>query len=160
MLSDAQRYDLAFHLSCLCTPLWGPDLGAELPEQRPTVSLARGIGRGAEAGLASLAASLESATDRRDLTRRRIGRRMARLAFATVMPSWQGWTSDPETIRRVVTAYHPDREDELDRCVRIGWRHLAEPSGTSPTTDAEALDLLRASGRWWLAEHARVVNPC
>lgn len=154
-LAPAQRYDGAFHISCLCTPLWGPDLAAELPEQRPTRSLAHGIGRDAEAALDRLGRALaESSVARPDLCRK-AGRRVARLAFTTVLARWPGWSSDPETITAVVTAFYPDHAEELGRCVRLGWPYLGERPLVD-AIDADALDLVRAAGGWWWAERQRV----
>lgn len=41
VLSDLERHDLGFFVACLCTPLYGPDLGRQLPDYRPTSLLAR-----------------------------------------------------------------------------------------------------------------------
>ena len=163
-LASSQRYDGAFHVSCLCTPLWGPDLADELPEQRPTVELARGISREAEAALTKLADQLTAGADPRVL-RRAVGRRLARLAFTTVLARWPGWTSDPDTMVGVVTAYYPNRADELARCGDLGWGHLRgdvdalrQAQGTHEMS-AELLDLVRDGGSWWVGEHRRATRP-
>ena len=41
LLSDLERYDLGWFVACLCTPLIGEDLAAQLPRYRPTSLLAR-----------------------------------------------------------------------------------------------------------------------
>ncbi|WP_438486811.1 nucleotidyltransferase domain-containing protein [Streptomyces sp. S186] len=41
LLSQAERYDGAWFVACLCTPLSGPDVTAALPRYRPTSLLAR-----------------------------------------------------------------------------------------------------------------------
>ncbi|GAA1430461.1 nucleotidyltransferase [Microlunatus lacustris] len=155
-LSPSQRHDGAFHISCLCTPLWGPDLADELPEQYPTVELARGIASGTAGAFRRLGAALaDPNAARRDLARQRIGRRIARLAFACVLFRWPGWTSDPTVLAEVVKAYHPERADELDRCLRLGWGRLADRPPTTPEDQQDAVDLLATSAPWWLAEHRR-----
>ena len=40
-LSELERYDGGFFVACLCTPLLGEDLAAQLPRYRPTSLLAR-----------------------------------------------------------------------------------------------------------------------
>jgi predicted nucleotidyltransferase len=158
LLSVGERYDGAFHISCLCTPLWGPDLAAVLPEQRPVPELGRAIGRGAAATFARLVDGLASGTGDTALLCRNAGRRVARLAFAAVLARWPGWTSDPVVIARVVTTFYPDRSAELERCVRLGWGHLhGDPA--EPADAVEALDLLRTSGPWWVTEHERATRP-
>lgn len=151
-LEAAERYDGAFHLSCLCTPWWGPDLGEELPEQRPTVELAYGLGRGADAALRSLADDIIVGRRPLPVLRRAVGRRLLRLAFTTVLARWPGWSSDPGVLTRVITACYPDRADELTRLARLGWGRLTAEPAADATTAAELLDLVRGSGAWWLAE--------
>ncbi|MEV6103115.1 nucleotidyltransferase domain-containing protein [Streptomyces sp. NPDC051940] len=41
LLSELERYDMGWFLACLCTPVWGPDLGGRLPRYRPDSLLAR-----------------------------------------------------------------------------------------------------------------------
>lgn len=158
LLSADQRYDMAFHISCLCTPLWGPDLAAELPDQYPTWRLAHDIERDCERAFVRLRNGLLHGTDRAVPLRQRVGRRTARLAFATVVPRWPGWSSDPKTMTAVLAAFYPDRVDEIERCIDLGWSSL---SGRPPRTDADhraALELLDRSAPWWLAEHERVTG--
>jgi predicted nucleotidyltransferase len=159
LLSPVQRYDGAFHISCLCTPLWGPDLGVELPNQYPSVELARGIPGDTGAVFTRLAAALDdAATPRLDLVRQRVGRRIARLAFACVMFRWPGWTSDPQVIRRVVKDFYPDRVGELDVSIRLGWGRLNDrPPITAPDHE-DARHLLLTSAPWWRLEHDRVTR--
>ncbi|SDS79887.1 nucleotidyltransferase domain-containing protein [Microlunatus soli] len=156
LLSADQRYDMAFHISCLCTPLWGPDLAADLPDQYPTRQLAHDIERGSEQAFVRLRTGLLQGADRPERLRQRVGRRIARLAFAAVLARWPGWTSDPFTMTAVLAAFYPDRVDEIERCVDLGWGRL---SGRPPSTDADheaALELIDRSAPWWLAEHERV----
>lgn len=157
-LSPGQRHDGAFHLSCLCTPLWGPDLADLLPEQHPTVALARGISSGTDAAFRRLAAALGAPAARPDQARQRVGRRLVRLAFACVLFRWPGWTSDPAVLGAVVKAYHPGRADELDRSTRLGWGRLVGHPPTTLEDQQDAVDLLTRSAPWWLAEHRRVTG--
>lgn len=154
IVSADQRYDEAFHISCLCTPLWGPDLAAELPDQYPTRDLAAGIGRAAPEAFQRLGGLLRDQTQARpDRVRQRVGRRIARHAFASVLHRWPGWTSDPDILVRVVTAFHPDRAEELALAVRLGW-------GRPPTgqDDQQRAVQLLAGADWWLAEHRRATS--
>lgn len=156
-LSPAQRYDGAFHVSCLCTPLWGPDLATELPDQHPCIELAKSIPSGTPDALVRLAADLDDpATPRLDYTRQRIGRRIARLAFTCVLSRWPGWTSDPTVLEQVVSAYYPDHTDEIRTCIRLGWGRLAgqPPVGTSHQSDARRM--IDGPAAWWISEHRRV----
>lgn len=158
LLSADQRYDMAFHISCLCTPLWGPDLAAELPDQYPTRRLAHDIERGCERAFVRLRNGLQLDAARPERLRQRVGRRIARLAFAAVVPRWPGWTSDPNVMTAVLAAFYPDRVDEIERCTDLGWGNL---SGRRPSTDADhqaALELLDRSAPWWLAEHERATG--
>ncbi|BFO13967.1 hypothetical protein SHKM778_03550 [Streptomyces sp. KM77-8] len=41
LLSERERYDLGWFVSCLCTPLYGEDLAGLLPRHRPGSLLAR-----------------------------------------------------------------------------------------------------------------------
>ncbi|MBO0811327.1 MAG: hypothetical protein J2P23_04690 [Microlunatus sp.] len=158
ILSDHQRYDEAFHISCLCTPLWGPDLAEELPDHYPTRDLAAGIGRAAPAAFERLGRLLHDQTQARpDLVRQRVGRRIARHAFASVLHRWPGWTSDPDVLVRVVTAFHPDRAEELALAVRLGWGRLQGRPPTGPDDHEQAVQLLAGAG-WWLTEHRRATS--
>lgn len=159
LLSPAQRHDGAFHITCLCTPLWGPDLAEQLPEQYPTIDLARDITSGSAAAFSRLAATLsDPATTRPDYARQRVGRRIARLAFACVLFRWPGWTSDPAALVEVVKAYYPHRAAELDRSIELGWGRLYNRPPTAPEDQQDANSLLQASAPWWLAEHLRATT--
>ncbi|SDD92650.1 Nucleotidyltransferase domain-containing protein [Auraticoccus monumenti] len=159
LLSPAQRHDGAFHLSCLCTPLWGPDLAEQLPEQHPTVELARGIPSGTAAAFSRLAVALDDpGTARLDHACQRVGRRIARLAFACVLFRWPGWTSDPDALAEVVKAYYPARATELDRSIELGWGRLRNRPPTAPADQQAAIDLLSTAAPWWLAEHLAVTS--
>ncbi len=154
LLSPAQRHDGAFHITCLCTPLWGPDLAEQLPEQYPTVDLARDITSGTAAAFSRLAAALsDPTTSRPDYACQRVGRRIARLAFACVLFRWPGWTSEPAALVEVVRAYYPGRAAELDRCIELGWGRLRNQPPTAPEDQQDAMGLLTTAAPWWLAEH-------
>ena len=108
-LSELERYDGGFFVACLCTPLLGEDLAAQLPRYRPTGLLARETNgdlalvlprwhtRAAEAG---------TDADRRTLSRA-IARRLVRTGFTLIMPRWGGWTSDLERSAELFAATTP-----------------------------------------------------
>ncbi|WP_168207381.1 nucleotidyltransferase domain-containing protein [Microlunatus elymi] len=157
LLSAAERYDNAFQISCLCTPLWGPDLADELPDQYPTIELAQHITSGTRAAFTRLAAELNApTTSRPDFTRQRVGRRIARLAFTCVLFRWPGWTSDPATMQRVITAFYPDHTDELATSIQLGWGRLAGHPPNTPADHDKAVELLNSAAPWWMNEHGRV----
>ncbi|QDP95333.1 nucleotidyltransferase domain-containing protein [Microlunatus elymi] len=157
LLSAAERYDNAFQISCLCTPLWGPDLADELPDQYPSIELARHITSGTQAAFTRLTAALnEPTTSRPDFIRQRVGRRITRLAYTCVLFRWPGWTSDPITMQRVITAFYPGHTDEVAASIRLGWGRL---TGNPPDTlddHHKAVELLTNSAPWWTSEHHRV----
>lgn len=151
MLAPANRYDGAFHLSCLCTPLRGPDLGIELPRQRPTVALARGISGDVGSALQTLLDHVEDPNSFDAEIARRVGRRLARLAFTVVMPRWNGWTSHPAQMAAAFDCFYPDRAADMRSAVALGWHDEVDQSAAS--------DLLRGFGGWLLAERDRVLVP-
>lgn len=154
LLSAAERYDNAFQISCLCTPLWGPDLAEELPDQYPTIELARHITSGTQAAFARLSAALNDPTILRpDFIRQRIGRRIIRLAFTCVLFRWPGWTSDPATMHRVVTTFYPDHSDELATSIQLGWGRLNDHPPVTRDAHEKAVELLATSAPWWTNEH-------
>lgn len=160
LLSAAERYDNAFQISCLCTPLWGPDLAEELPDQYPTIELARHITSRTEAAFTRLSVALnDPTTSRPDFIRQRVGRRITRLAFTCVLFRWPGWTSDPTTMHRVVTAFYPDHADELATSIQLGWGRLTGHPPDTPDDHAKALELLTTSAPWWTNEHRKVTAP-
>lgn len=160
LLSAAERHDHAFQISCLCTPLWGRDLAEELPDQYPTIDLARNITSGTQAAFIRLNTALADRTGAgADFVRQRVGRRIARLAFTCVLARWPGWTSDPTTIQTVVTAYYPERPAELASCIRLGWGRLSGHPPISPRDHEEAVALLATAAPWWTAEHQRITAP-
>lgn len=157
LLSATERYDNAFQISCLCTPLWGPDLADELPDQYPSIELARHITSGTQAAFARLPAALnDPTTSRPDCIRQRVGRRIARLAFTCVLFRWPGWTSDPTTMQRVITAFYPDHTDELATSIQLGWGRLVGHPPTTSDDHDKAVDLLNSSAPWWTNEHRQV----
>jgi hypothetical protein len=159
ILTPAQQYDNAFQISCLCTPLWGPDLADELPEQYPNRRLARYMTSGTPAAFNRLqTALLEPATPRLDLVRQRAGRRVARLAFTCVLFRWPGWTSDPISMHRVITSFYPEHSEELAISIQLGWGRLHGHPPLSPHDHDEASSLLSTSAPWWTNEHRRVTT--
>ncbi|WP_188898694.1 nucleotidyltransferase domain-containing protein [Microlunatus endophyticus] len=157
LLSPAERYDNAFQISCLCTPLWGQDLAEELPDQYPTIELARHITSGTQAAFTRLSAALaDPTTPRPDFVRQRVGRRIVRLAFTCVLFRWPGWTSDPTTMQRVVTAFYPDHADELATSTQLGWGRLTGHPPVTPDDHDKAIELLTRSAPWWMNEHRKV----
>ena len=105
LLSDLERYDLGWFVACLCTPLIGEDLAAQLPRYRPTSLLAREANGDVGDLLPRWRAQLSHAESDADLKAmsRRVGRRLVRTGFTLVMPRWGGWTSD-RTNRRPSSA--------------------------------------------------------
>jgi uncharacterized protein len=87
ILSELERYDGGFFVACLCSPLVGDDLAAQLPSYRPTGLLARETNGDLALllpGWRARAASAASDGDWRVLSRR-VGRRLARTGFTLVM---------------------------------------------------------------------------
>lgn len=107
IFSPANRYDGAFFIACLCTPLLGPDLADHLPRYRPTRRLARDTNGDIAEALVRLRARLDKATSSaaRLLTCRHTARKLVRTAFTLVMPRWQGWTSDLDATARIFASY-------------------------------------------------------
>ncbi|SOC58039.1 nucleotidyltransferase domain-containing protein [Ornithinimicrobium cerasi] len=125
MLDPGNRFDHGFHLRVLCTPVWGPDAGADVPPHRPDVDLARGIQGDWRAVLARLREEGPTAGGERAYCRA-VGRRLTRLAFTWGMPRWGGWTSDPVVITQVVGALEPGWEDPVAEAVGLGWHGVTD----------------------------------
>lgn len=129
----AERFDGGFHLRVLCTPLWGPDAGAQVTPHRPDLDLARGVQTGWRAAIgrwqkdaAATATRHTSAgpaaiTDNTAKVSRGTGRRLARVAFSWVMPRWGGWSSDPTVMAAVVQHFEPGWAEAMATSVQLGW---------------------------------------
>lgn len=150
ILSDLERYDGGFFVACLCTPLVGDDLAAQLPSYRPTGLLARETNGDLALllpGWRARAASAANDDDWRVLSRE-VGRRLARTGFTLVMPCWGGWTSDLEESAEVFGRYYPER---------AGQMHNAAAIGRVPSSDPAALAMLIDDlGPWLAAEYTAV----
>ncbi|MFF0477305.1 nucleotidyltransferase [Streptomyces sp. NPDC004284] len=144
LLSELERHDLGFFVACLCTPLLGPDLAAELPPYRPTSLLARET----NGDLALLLPGWRAQPAGRALGRR-VGRRLVRTGFTLVMPRWGGWTSDLDRQAAVFGAYHPERAEQM---------RLAVDAGRSPSPDPSVLRLLIGDLAPWLAAEYTAVH--
>ncbi|MFF7443655.1 nucleotidyltransferase [Streptomyces sp. NPDC008122] len=144
LLSERERHDLGFFVACLCTPLLGPDLGAELPPYRPTSLLARET----NGDLSLLLPGWRARTGDRTLGRR-VGRRLVRTGFTLVMPRWGGWTSDLDRSAALFGGFYPDRAEQM---------RLAVEAGRSPSPDPAVLDLLIGDLAPWLAAEYTAVH--
>jgi hypothetical protein len=147
LLSDLERYDLGWFVACLCTPLTGEDLAAQLPRYRPTALLARETNGDVGDLLPRWRAQLgraESDADLRAMSRR-VGRRLVRTGFTLVMPRWGGWTSDLDESAAVFGRYYPERREQME---------LAAETAKAATADREALGVLIDDlGPWLAAEY-------
>ncbi|MFF4290714.1 nucleotidyltransferase domain-containing protein [Streptomyces sp. NPDC001633] len=150
LLSDLERHDGGFFLACLCTPLLGPDLAAQLPRYRPTALLARETNGDLARVLPRWRAkAAEAATDadRRTLSRF-VGRRIVRTGFTLIMPRWGGWTSDLGQSAELFGRYYPERVEQM---------RIAASIGRAPSSDPAALGMLIDDlGPWLAAEYTAV----
>lgn len=134
LTDPAERWDGGFHVRVLCTPLWGPDAGLDVEPHEVGLDLARGVQgdwRGALERLRQQAAALAQARAAAEVVAgddeavgplcRSVGRRLARIAFAWVMPRWGGWSSDPAVMHRVVRVLEPGWSLPVAAAVRLGW---------------------------------------
>jgi len=150
LLSDLERHDLGWFVACLCTPLAGPDLGAQLPRYRPTSLLARETN-------GDLGDELPRWRDRLRAERtdaglralsRSVGRRTVRTGFTLVMPRWGGWTSDLGESAAVFSRYYPARAEQMAAAAALG---------RTPGADRAVLTMLIDDlGPWLAAEYAAV----
>ncbi|MFJ3101717.1 nucleotidyltransferase domain-containing protein [Streptomyces sp. NPDC086835] len=149
-LAEAERYDLGFFISCLCTPLTGEDLAARLPAQYPTSLLARETNGDLALVLPRWQARLRAAvtdTDRRTLCRT-AARRLVRSGFTLVMPPWGGWTSDLEASAELFAGHYPQRAAQM---------RAAAAAARSPTPDEAVIrTLVEELGPWLTAEYTAV----
>ncbi|MEV0276023.1 nucleotidyltransferase domain-containing protein [Streptomyces sp. NPDC050610] len=153
LLSELERHDAGFFLACLCTPLLGPDLAAQLPRYRPTSLLARetngDLARVLPHWRAKAAAAAQAATeaDRRRLSRL-VGRRTVRTGFTLIMPRWGGWTSDLDQSAELFGRYYPERAERMRTAASIG---------RVPSPDPAVLGMLIDDlGPWLAAEYTAV----
>ncbi len=150
LLSDLERYDGGFFVACLCTPLTGPDLAAQLPRYRPTGLLARETNGDLALVLPrwrSRGAEAVTDTDRRALGRL-VGRRLVRTGFTLIMPRWGGWTSDLDESAALFGRYYPQRAGQMRLAVAAGRACTADPAILGVLID----DL----GPWLAAEYTAV----
>lgn len=123
LTDPADRWDGGFHVRVLCTPVWGPDAGEDVEPHPVCVELALGVQgdwRGALDRLRTKDAGVDDPAQVAELCGS-AGRRLARIAFAWVMPRWGGWTSDPAVMQRVVDALEPGWSAPMADAVRLGW---------------------------------------
>ncbi|WP_234443485.1 nucleotidyltransferase domain-containing protein [Streptomyces sp. NRRL B-24484] len=151
LLSPLERYDLGFFLACLCTPLIGDDLAAQLPRYRPGPLLARETNGDLVLALPRWRERLAAgpaAEERRRLARG-ISRRLVRTGFTLVMPEWNGWTSDLDRSAEVFATRYPARADQM---------RLAAATARTPAADPAVLALLVADLAPWLADEYLAVH--
>jgi uncharacterized protein len=142
LLSELERHDLGFFVACLCTPLLGEDLAAQLPRYRPDSLLARETNGDLGLALARWREqAAQAATERKSLSRG-VARRIVRTGFTLVMPRWHGSTSDLATSAQVFGHYYPDR---------AGQMRAAAATARTPTSDPAVLSMLIDDLGPWLA---------
>ena len=150
LLSELERYDLGWFVACLCTPLIGEDLAAQLPRYRPTSLLARETNGDVGDLLPRWRAQLSHAESDPDLKAmsRRVGRHLVRTGFTLVMPRWGGWTSDLDESAAVFGRYYPGRRKQME---------AAAEAARATTADCEVLGMLIDDlGPWLAAEYEAV----
>ncbi|KIE27334.1 nucleotidyltransferase [Streptomyces sp. MUSC 125] len=151
LLSDLERHDLGWFVACLCTPLLGDDLAAQLPRYRPDSLLARETNGDLARWLPHWRERISAAEDTEEARRplvRFMSRHLVRTGFTLVMPRWQGWTSDLREMAEVFAAFYPQRGAQLRRAAEHGY----EPVGDSDVLRTYTDDL----GPWLATEYARV----
>jgi uncharacterized protein len=149
-LSELERYDGGFFVTCLCTPLLGDDLAGQLPRYRPTSLLARETNGDLALVLPrwrARAAEATTDTERRIISRY-VGRRLVRTGFTLIMPRWGGWTSDLDRSAELFGRYYPERVTQM---------RIAAATARTPSADPAVLGLLIDDlGPWLAAEYAAV----
>ncbi|MDQ0992128.1 nucleotidyltransferase domain-containing protein [Streptomyces sp. V3I7] len=151
LLSELERYDLGWFVSCLCTPLLGEDLAAHLPRYRPDALLARETNGDLALLLPRWRERIAAAADTEEARRplvRFMSRHLVRTGFTLVMPRWNGWTSDLAAMAEVFGAYYPRRAAQMRSAARYGH----EPCGNGVILRSYVDDL----GPWLAAEYTRV----
>ncbi len=150
LLGDVERHDGGFFIACLCTPLLGPDLAAQLPRYRPTSLLARETNGDLARVLPRWRAKAAEATTDADLRLlgRLVGRRLVRTGFTLVMPRWGGWTSDLDRSAAIFGSYYPEHAEQM---------RVAASTGRAPSPDPAVLGtLIDDLGPWLAAEYTAV----
>lgn len=145
LLGAEERYDGAWFVACLCTPLSGPDVTATLPRYRPTSLLARETNGDLHRrlpGLRERAAAAATPEERARLTRG-VARNLVRTGFTLVMPRWGGWTSDLVESAEVFGHYYPAHAEQM---------HAAARAARNPAAHPELLDELLSGLAPWLAD--------
>ncbi|MFK0259187.1 nucleotidyltransferase domain-containing protein [Streptomyces sp. NPDC090445] len=130
LLSEQERYDLGWFLACLCTPLVGPDLAAQLPRYRPDDRLARETNGGLADLLPRWRARLDAAATPGDVTRisRGFARHLVRTGLMLVMPRWGGWTSDLTESAEVFARYYPERAAQMRAAAAVALAPVSDPA--------------------------------
>lgn len=149
-LSELERYDGGFFVTCLCTPLLGDDLAAQLPRYRPTGLLARETNGDLALVLPRWRTrAAEASTDADRLTLSRYtGRRLVRTGFTLIMPRWGGWTSDLDQSAELFGRYYPERAAQM---------RVAAATARTPSADPAVLTMLIDDlGPWLAAEYTAV----
>ncbi|MFJ1754917.1 nucleotidyltransferase domain-containing protein [Kitasatospora sp. NPDC088134] len=151
LLSELERHDLGWFVSCLCTPLLGEDLAEQLPRYRPTPLLARETNGDLGPEVPrwhERAAAARTDAERRTLSRG-VGRRLARTGLTLVMPRWGGWTSDLTESAEVFGRYYPERAAQM---------RVAAAAGRTPTADPAVITMLVSDLAPWLVAEYRAVH--
>ncbi|ANP48559.1 putative nucleotidyltransferase [Streptomyces griseochromogenes] len=151
LLSDLERYDLAWFVACLCTPLLGDDLAEYLPRYRPDSLLARETNGDLALRLPRWRERIAGAGDSEDALRplvRFMSRHLVRTGFTLVMPRWNGWTSDLREMAEAFGTYYPQRAAQLRGAAEYGREPVGDPDVLRSYVD----DL----GPWLAEEYARV----
>jgi uncharacterized protein len=150
LLSDIERHDLGWFVACLCTPLIGEDLAAQLPRYRPTSLLARETNGNLEDLIPRWREQLGEARTvaSRHAFSRQVARCLVRTGFTLVMPRWGGWTSDLGESAAVFGRYYPARRDQMK---------VAAAVAQTPTADSSVLSMLiNDLGPWLASEYITV----
>ncbi|MEU5523953.1 nucleotidyltransferase domain-containing protein [Streptomyces sp. NPDC047860] len=151
LLSERERYDLGWFVSCLCTPLSGEDLATALPRYRPDSLLARQTNGDLAMLLPRWRERIAGADDTEEARRplvRFMSRHLVRTGFTLVMPRWNGWTSDLTEMAEAFGAYYPRRAAGMRTAAILG----REPTGDRVVLASYVDDL----GPWLAEEYARV----
>jgi predicted nucleotidyltransferase len=151
LLSELERHDLGFFVACLCTPLFGPDLGGQLPRYRPTSLLARETNGDLALVIPRWRDGLAAAwtPPQRERLVRGVGRRLVRTGFTLVMPRWGGWTSDLAESAEAFAVYYPgQRARQMRAAARLGRLQAAAPG--------ELEEMIGDLAPWLAAEYAAV----
>ncbi len=148
LLSELERHDGGFFVTCLCTPLLGSDLAEQLPRYRPTSLLARETNGDLSLALPrwrQQAAAATTGVERKSLSRV-AARKIVRTGFTLIMPRWGGWTSDLEESAELFGRYYPERAEQM---------RAAAATGRTPSANPATLRMLIEDlGPWLAAEYS------